>query len=99
MEEGVMTVSPMRSRSRPATGASRTGGRTSPWVPSWKALTHLTSGNRRMTWRMDRKMPTARTNRIIELMNGLAQKKVSRVGRRMSATSPTRTRKIKILTR
>ncbi|WP_328766013.1 hypothetical protein [Devosia aurantiaca] len=41
----------------------------------------------------------ARAKKIIELMNGLAQKKVTILVNKMAATSPTSTRKMMILTR
>jgi hypothetical protein len=99
IDDGVIIASPIRSRSRPATGASSTGGRPSGKPPSCSELTQRTSGNNRMICRKLRKMPTAAVKKIRLLMNGLDQKNSMIRGAMMAPTSAMMIRKMTILIR
>src|SRR5688500_14055368 len=76
MVVGEIAVRPARSPRMVAIGASSTGGRATarPGSARRKPFTHLTSGNRRITWRNESRMPITSTAMISALRPGLAMK-------------------------
>src|SRR2546423_10457267 len=73
---GEIAVRPARSPKMVAIGASSTGGRAtaSPGSARRKPFTHRTSGNSRMTWRNESRIPITSTAMMSAFRPGLAMK-------------------------